>query len=429
MATKRKKKPQQQPQKRRPSFEIPAPQNLALDTSIKPATVALSIIVKNEAKVIERMLNTVWPLLDYYCVIDTGSTDGTQDIVRKFFEDKGIPGEVIDHPWKNFEDARNKAKDSIKGKADFGFWIDADEQLIISDNFNVDIFKRSLTAVEGGNVKVLYGGQNYFRMQFYKTDVNWYWYGPVHEVLICDTPTNIGSVEGLYVLVTPDGNSWTSESQEQKYLAHAKILEDYVANDPRKDSRWLFYLAQSYRDTGTHEGREKAIEWYAKRRDITNEGYWEECYFSALMVGQLKAANGYPEHEWTREYLECGKYNKYRTEHLLPLILYYQSKKEYDIAYMYGLRAMQMAGNSPFPKSTLFIDEQSYTWRIYDLHSISCWYSGRKDEAIQAYKLLEKQISKGIVPQEQVARLIGNKKYFTGDGTQTKQRSIGASMV
>ena len=147
------------------------------------------------------------------------------------------------------------------------------------------------------------------------------------------------------------------------------------------------------------------------------------------MVAQLKAANQYPEHEWVNEYLECGKYNKYRIEHLLPLILYYQSKKEYDIAYIFGLRAMQMAGNSPFPKSTLFIDEQTYTWRIYDLHSISCWYSGRKEEAIESYKLLEQQISRGIVPQEHTARLLGNKKYFIEDGTQPKQRSINKSLV
>lgn len=44
------------------------------------ATIGLSIIVKNEATVIERMLNSVAPILDYYCVIDTGSTDGTQEI-------------------------------------------------------------------------------------------------------------------------------------------------------------------------------------------------------------------------------------------------------------------------------------------------------------------------------------------------------------
>jgi glycosyltransferase involved in cell wall biosynthesis len=425
MATKKKK------QNKQPVRKAQAPQVMFnhLVPNAKKATVALSIIVKNEATVIERMLNTVWPILDYYCVIDTGSTDGTQDIIRNFFAEKGIPGEVIDHQWKNFEDARNKAKDAVKGKADFGFWIDADEQLIISEGFNVDLFKSNLLNVDGGNLKIYYGGQNYFRMQFFKTDIDWYWYGPVHEVLICDSPTKIGVVEGLSVLVTADGNSWTSETIQQKYEGHAKILEEYVANDPKKDPRWLFYLAQSYRDAGTHESREKAIEWYSKRRDITDKGYWEECYFSALMVANLKIQNKYPEHEFIDDLLACGKYNKYRIEHLIPLILHYQAKKDFDIAYIYGLRAMQAAGSSPFPKSTLFIDEQTYTWRILDLHTISCWYSGRKEEASIIYKKLEDQMKKGIIPAEHAKRIVENKKYFESNGTQTKQRSITKSMA
>ena len=119
--------PNNQSQQRPPQTTLP--QGGPIPSFVKPATVSLSIIVKNEAAVIERMLKTVYPILDYYVVVDTGSTDGTQDIIRKFFEEKGIPGEVIDHPWKNFEDARNTALKAVKDKADFGFWIDADEQV------------------------------------------------------------------------------------------------------------------------------------------------------------------------------------------------------------------------------------------------------------------------------------------------------------
>lgn len=345
MATKRKKKtqPQRKPQ---PNKAFPFPANIQLPTEALPKkTIGLSVIVKNESKVIKRMLESVYPILDYYVVIDTGSTDGTQDIVREFFKEKGIPGEVIDHPWKNFEDARNKALESIKGKTDYGFWIDADEELIIDPKFSADIFKAHLGKVDGGNVKIHYGNQNYYRMQFFKTEVPWYWYGPVHEVLISDTQTNIGQVEGLHVLVRPDGNSW-SDSIEKKYSDHAKILEEYVANDPKQDPRWLFYLAQSYRDTGTKEGREKAIEWYQKRKEEIRKGYWEENYFSALMVASLKGQNEYPIDEVIQAYLECGKYNKYRIEHLMPVIAYYQSKKDYDVAYVFGLRAMQEAGKT-----------------------------------------------------------------------------------
>ena len=380
---------------------------------MEKSTIALSIIVKNESKVIERMLNSVAPIIDYYCVIDTGSTDGTQEIVKKFFEAKGIPGEVIEHPWKNFEDARNKALESVKGKADFGFWIDADEELQIDPKFNIDKFKTSLSEFDGGNILIHYGGQKYYRMQFFRTDKPWYWYGPVHEVLICDDQVKIATTEGINVLVRPDGNSWTAETQQQKYEGHAKILEDYVANDPKKDPRWLFYLAQSYRDTGTPEGMAKSLEWYEKRRDAVG-GYWEEVYFSALMAANLKSQLKYPEHEVINAFMKCGKYNINRIEHLLPLMAHYQSLKEYDTAYVFGNAAIQCDGKTPMPQSSLFIDESAYIWRVFDIHSLNCWYSGRKEEGIKHFRRLLKLMEKGKVPVEHHTRIRENKKYFIG---------------
>ena len=386
-------------------------QQVRVNPTAKVATVGLSIIVKNESAVIERMLNSVAPILDYYCVIDTGSTDGTQDIIRKFFEEKGIPGEVIEHPWVNFQDARNKALQSVKGKVDFGFWIDADEELILDPNFSSQIFKTNLSNVDGANVMIHYGGQNYYRMQFFKTDVEWYWYGPVHEVLMCDSPAKVASAEGFHVLVRPDGNSWVAETIQQKYEGHAKILEDYVAKDPKKDPRWLFYLAQSYRDTGTDEGKKKSIEWYGKRRDAQG-GYWEEVYYSALMVANLKSSMNLPVEECIADFIACGKYNLFRAEHLMPIIAYYHHIKDFETAYIFGKRAMELAGKSPIPNSSLFIDEQTYIWKIYDIHCLSCWYSGRKDEGAQAFRKLLDKIRKGQVPQEHVARINENKKYF-----------------
>ena len=381
------------------------------NTSTKTPTIGLSIIVKNEAKVIERMLKSVAPLLDYYCVIDTGSTDGTQDIIKKFFEERGIPGEVIDHEWVNFQDARNKALQSIKGKTDYGFWIDADEELILEPNFIPQIFKQNLSTADGANVMIYYGGQNYYRMQFFKTDIEWYWYGPVHEVLICDSQTKVGTAQGLHVLVRAEGNSWVAETIQQKYEGHAKILEDYVANDPKQDPRWVFYLAQSYRDTGTEEGREKSIEWYSKRRDMQN-GYWEEIYYSALMVAHLKSMQGRSAEECLGDFIACGKYNQFRIEHLMPVIAYYQSIRDYETAYIFGLRAMEVAGKSPIPNSTLFVDESIYEWKLYDLHALSCWYSGRKEDATRVFRKLLEKIRKGKVPQTEITRINENKKFF-----------------
>jgi glycosyltransferase involved in cell wall biosynthesis len=410
--SKRKKTKGNQAKPKSPNYHWVADPNQMIPS--KPSTISLSIIVKNEANVIERMLNTVYPILDYYVVVDTGSTDGTQEIIRNFFKEKGIPGEVIDHPWKNFEDARNTALNAVKGKADYGFWIDADEQLLLDPKFNLDHFKRSLTKFDGGNVRVTYGGQNYYRMQFFSTTKPWRWYGPVHEVLVCDETANVGEASGVGTLVTPDGNSWTSESIQQKYEGHAKILEEYVANDPNKDPRWVFYLAQSYRDAGTPENQEKSLVWYEKRAEMHN-GFWEEIYFSLLMAASLRGSLQRPVEEILEAYRKCGKTNPYRAEHLIPIILHYHSIKEFDIAYIYSSHAMKFGGKSPFPKSSLFIDASLYEWKIFDLHTISCWYSGRKEEGVDAFKKLWKALQEGKVPQHEIARITENKKFFLGN--------------
>ncbi len=56
--------------------------------------IALCMIVKNESHIIHECLNSIYKYIDYWIISDTGSTDGTQDIIKKFFEEKGIPGEL-----------------------------------------------------------------------------------------------------------------------------------------------------------------------------------------------------------------------------------------------------------------------------------------------------------------------------------------------
>ena len=58
----------------------------------KKTKIVMNAMVANEARTITRMLESVYPYIDYWVVQDNGSVDGTQDIIRKFFEEKNIPG-------------------------------------------------------------------------------------------------------------------------------------------------------------------------------------------------------------------------------------------------------------------------------------------------------------------------------------------------
>ncbi|MCA3798466.1 MAG: glycosyltransferase, partial [Burkholderia sp.] len=76
------------------------------------------MIVKNEAAVIVRCLDSVRPMIDYVLIEDTGSTDGTQDIIRQWLDSNGLTGEVIDEPWRDFAYNRSHALACLRRNPD-----------------------------------------------------------------------------------------------------------------------------------------------------------------------------------------------------------------------------------------------------------------------------------------------------------------------
>src|ERR1700761_2630721 len=93
-------------------------------------TVCLCMIVKNEAPVIRRCLDSVRSIIDYWVIVDTGSTDGTQDIIRAHL--RNLPGELHERPWRDFAFNRSEALELARGKSDYTLIIDADDTLDIA---------------------------------------------------------------------------------------------------------------------------------------------------------------------------------------------------------------------------------------------------------------------------------------------------------
>jgi len=65
----------------------------------KRTKICMNAMVANESKVILRMLESCYQYIDYWVVQDNGSTDGTQDLIRNFFAEKGIPGYLYETEW------------------------------------------------------------------------------------------------------------------------------------------------------------------------------------------------------------------------------------------------------------------------------------------------------------------------------------------
>ena len=91
-------------------------------------SIAACLIVRNGVSTLPRLLASVRPHVDEVCVLDTGSDDGTLDLLERAASDAGAPMRLEQEPWRgDFAWARNRA-DAI-ASADYRVWFDDDEIL------------------------------------------------------------------------------------------------------------------------------------------------------------------------------------------------------------------------------------------------------------------------------------------------------------
>ncbi|MGW7330535.1 glycosyltransferase [Streptomyces sp. NPDC054840] len=92
-------------------------------------------LVKDEAPVIRRCLESVRPLIDRWVILDTGSTDGTQDVIREVLGD--LPGVLHESPFRSFDKSRSEAIDLARADADYLLFIDADDLMEVEPGFRM----------------------------------------------------------------------------------------------------------------------------------------------------------------------------------------------------------------------------------------------------------------------------------------------------
>ena len=135
----------------------------------KNKKIGLCMIVKNESKIIERCLNSVKPLIDYVCIVDTGSTDDTIDVINNWMKSNDIEGQVIFEPWQNFAYNRSFAMEKIREKKyiEYVLMIDADEILTYEEGLDFSKIKENLS-FDLYNMNCKLGGVEYLRTSITK---------------------------------------------------------------------------------------------------------------------------------------------------------------------------------------------------------------------------------------------------------------------
>lgn len=258
-------------------------EDTALTTTSTPTpTLCLNMIVKNESKIIERMLASVVGIIDCYCICDTGSTDGTVDTILRFFREKhpSIQGKIIYEPFQNFAHNRNVALRACEGMSDFILLMDADMVLTYAQQgasafHKCDLIKypniRAFSILQGhdgfyyGNVRIICNNNKEYK-----------YVGVTHEYL--DLPMGEKSLslnkETIFIVDLGDGGS-----KDDKYERDIRLLTEGICKEP-DNARYYFYLANSYFDLGRFQ---EAVPYYEKR--IKMGGWIEETWYSIYRKG------------------------------------------------------------------------------------------------------------------------------------------------
>ena len=370
--------------------------------------VTLCMIVKDETHIIEQCLRSIAKYVDRYDITDTGSTDGTQDLIKKTMEELGVSGEVHQSDWKGFGDhgntmgSRTESLNNAKNSdAEYAWVIDADDyvegKFEYPETMDADCYSLCIGR----------GDFTWWRNQIFKLSVDWKYMGILHEYATTDSKPreelNAGKISGEYkVIARTEGNRNVGISPIDKYKRDAELLEKAIVDEPQND-RYQFYLAQSYFDSQQFE---KSLAAYEKRVEMG--GWHEEIYYSKLRCGILKGLMERPLAEVAGCFVDAFNYRPIRAEPLWFLSRMYRMNNMPAAAYLYA----KMGLDIPYPENDiLFIQDDVYRWGILDEVGATAFYANQPQIGYQASKIL---LEKNLVPALHRQRVIENFRSYEG---------------
>lgn len=348
------------------------------------------MIVKDESAVIERCLSSVVPLIDHWVIVDTGSSDDTPQIIERALD--GIPGQLHHCPWVDFGHNRTEALELAKGKADYLFFIDADEQLDIDPGFSKPSISGPALSVE-----MLFSDLRYDRVALVSNDLPWRWQGVLHEFLDCGESVLQPRLPGLRVIVSSDG---ARSADPEKYRRDAETLEQALKAEP-DNPRYTFYLAQSYKDSGQLE---RAKESYAKRATL---GGWDEEVWCSLHERALLAElTKEPPGDVILHFLRAFESRPSRAESSCELSRVLGNQGLWGSSHIYAAIAAGLA----LPDDRLFVKESYYRWRNRDQLALTSYYTGQKKQAARIWKEI---LRRPELPAEDRSRITTNLAWIS----------------
>ena len=365
-----------------------------VENKSKNITLCLNMIVKNESKIIKRLLQSVLPIIDTYCICDTGSTDDTIKIICDFFNSHNITGKIVNEPFKNFSYNRNFAFQACIGMSDYVLLLDAD---MILDIKKFD--KQSL--IKADHFNILQGSNEFYyqNTRIIKNDPRYKYIGVTHEYI--STPPNTipgPCFDKSQIFITDIGDGG---SKSDKFERDIRLLTEGIVNEPENQIRYYFYLANTYLDSGKYED---AIKTYKKRIELG--GWQQEVWYSYYRIG-IAYKNMGNMAEAISSWLDAYNYFPQRIENIYEIISHYRIHSKHHLAMLFYEKAQKILKTIHNKDSYLFLQNNIYTYKLEYEYTIFSNYLGINNINNQVVQIFNN------CREEQLKRnVLQNMKYY-----------------
>ena len=369
------------------------------------------MIVKDEAHVIERCLASVRPLIDYALVVDTGSRDGTQDVVRRWLASSGVAGEVVDVPWRDFAFNRSDALARLRAVAevDYALVIDADDRIAYRPGFDPTGFKASLAA-DLYDVTIELPPILYARPQICSNRLPFRFRGVLHEFL-----------EGPETFTRADAVGFSIVCSREEAAARIPTNTSTMPRSWRQRCamRQMRSCARATRSTWRRACRDSGSSAPPRSRAYLARasplGFWsEEVFDQPLRMPRKLMERPRPSTRHSdRRHLSCDAYEICAAPSAAPGSLHAAWRAYCPLAVASavdrppGRQGVRWRSRRP-AHGALRRSTWIYDYGLLDEFSIAAYWAGHFGECLAA---AERLLSEGKVPEQHRPRILENARF------------------
>lgn len=338
-------------------------------------TVCLCMIVKNEARIIERCLSAAKFAINYVSICDTGSTDKTVSLIESWLRNNNVPGKVHTSTWKNFGYNRSIALEKAHTtfpQASYLLLLDAD-MVLVDKGFTKEQLK-----CDGYMLTQTEQGSSYRNMRIVNNSFLWKSVGVTHEYTTPaekDKQVKVENLDTLWIDDRSDGGS-----KDDKLDRDASLLIQGLKDEP-DNSRYMFYLANTY---FTMNQLLDAIYWYEQRLADKKNKFEEEAWYATYRIAQCyEKMKDYPQTVYW--YMKAINRRPHRMEPYVCLAKHYifSEDKPHDY-YNASWVIRQGMANARRDEDLLFIEDKVYDYEGWYCIVLASHYIGRPLEGYAA---------------------------------------------